>query len=250
MPRPSYEPLTYYTEYKMKIYNGDCLEILPEIPDASVDMILADLPYGCTACKWDVIIPFEPLWAEYKRIIKPKRAIVLFGNLRFGIQLINSAPRLFRYEWIWQKMRANNFLDANKRPLINHEFAFVFGEKQPVYHPQKTEGKPYEHKRPGKTNVYHITERVPSSSSGGRYPLTIQKIDKCNYGGDIKHNTEKPVQLLEYLIKTYTQPGDVVLDNVMGSGSTGVACANTDRDFIGIEKDPDIFEIAKERLEM
>ena len=236
----------------MKIYNGDCLEILPEIPDHSVDMILADLPYGCTSCKWDVPLPLEALWAEYKRIIKPKRAIVLFGNLRFGIQLINSAPRLFRYEWIMQKPRANNYLDANKRPLINHEFAFVFGEKQPVYNPQKTSGAPYNKKRRGETTVYRDTGyRMTNGSSGGRYPLTIQKTERYNnVPGMVLHHTQKPVDILEYLIKTYTQPGDVVLDNVMGSGSTGVACINTGRDFIGIEKDRDICEIAKQRLDM
>ncbi len=232
------------------IWQGDCLTLMADIPDKSVDMILCDLPYGTTACKWDTAIPFEPLWAHYERVIKERGAIVLTSSQPFTSQLIMSNPKRFRYEWIWEKSIATGFFDANKKPLKAHENILVFGLKAPVYYPQKTPGKPYTKKGVGtrsKTDIYNNNKpRTLIQNNGDRYPKTIQRFSNGNHKS--KHPTQKPVELMEYLIKTYTLPGETVLDNCMGSGSTGVACINTGRKFIGIEKDPNYFEIASKRI--
>ena len=236
----------------IKLYKGDCLEIMKNIPDGSVDMVLCDLPYGTTACKWDIIIPFEPLWEQYKRIIKDNGAIVLFGSEPFSSQLRMSNLKMYRYDWIWQKTVASNFALSNKQPQKKHENIMVFYKKQPTYNPQMEKGKAYIDKRSnGTRNVFVGTEsnfkKQPIKNEGTRYPSSIQKFSNGNNKN--VHPTQKPVELLEYLIKTYTDENEVILDNCMGSGSTGVACKNLNRNFIGIELDETYFNIAKDRIE-
>ena len=231
---------------------GDCLDLMKYIPDGSVDMILCDLPYGTTACKWDSIIPFEPLWEQYNRIIKDNGAIVLFGSEPFSSKLRMSNLKMFKYDWVWKKTMASNFALCKKQPFKKHEMVSVFYKKQPTYNPQMEVGEPYVDKRQsGKRNVSVGTSdginRHPINNIGVRYPSSVQEFSNGNNGN--VHPTQKPVPLCEYLIKTYTNEGETVLDNCMGSGSTGVACVNTGRDFIGIELDRGYFEIAKNRIE-
>ena len=235
----------------VKLLQGDCLELMKDIPDGSVDMILADLPYGTTACKWDTIIPFEPLWEQYERVIKDSGAIVLTASQPFTSALVMSNPKLFRYEWVWEKTMASNFALARKQPFKKHENILVFYKRQPTYNPQMEEGKPYVDKRgTGVRNASVGTsadvKRVPIKNNGTRFPSSVQKYSNGNNGN--VHPTQKPVPLFEYLIKTYTNEGDTVLDNVMGSGTTGVACKNLNRKFIGIELDEEYFKIATERI--
>ena len=232
---------------RVDLRQGDCLEVMTDIPDESIDMILCDLPYGTTRNKWDSIIPLDKLWNEYERIIKDNGAIVLFSQMPFTAELTHSNLKLFKYEWIWEKDNGTGFLNAKKMPLKIHENILVFYKKLPTYNPQMRTGfKPYKCKQGRHSTNYglyeqgHITE-----SNGERYPIDIIEFKKDSG----LHPTQKPVALLEYLIKTYTNEGDVVLDNCMGSGSTGVACLNTNRSFIGIEKDENYFNIAKERIE-
>ena len=235
------------------VRQGDCLEIMKDIPDKSIDMILADLPYGTTACKWDSIIPFEPLWEQYERIIKDNGAIVLFGSQPFTSALVMSNPKWFKYEWVWDKHIPRNFINAKIMPMQKHENVLVFGEGKLNYYPQMTKRekpvrvKNYSKKKnsayklnsDGTDNEYRVyTHRNPDTIIVGKWEANKGKV----------HPTQKPVALLEYLIKTYTNEGETVLDNVMGSGSTGVACINTNRNFIGIELDEDYFEIAKKRI--
>ena len=233
---------------KIDLRCGDCLEIMKDIPDKSIDMILCDLPYGTTKNKWDSIIDLTELWCGYERIIKDNGAIVLFSQMPFTAELVHSNLKLFRYEWIWEKENGTGFLNAKKMPLKIHENILVFYKKLPIYNPQMRTGfKPYKCKQGRHSTNYgayeqgHITE-----SNGERYPIDIIEFKKDTG----LHPTQKPVALLEYLIKTYTNEGDVVLDNCMGSGSTGVACVNTNRNFIGIELDEKYFEIAKNRIEV
>ena len=238
------------TNCGVSLMQGDCLERMKEIPDGSVDMILADLPYGTTACEWDTRIPFEPLWEQYERIIKDNGAIVLFSQMPFGAELIQSNRRLFRYEWIWQKTLVAGFFNAKRMPLKAHESVLVFYKKLPTYNPQKWKSKPRIDKATNhiSNTVYGKKRRLDySSPDGERFPIDVIKFSNGNYKS--KHPTQKPVALLEYLIKTYTNEGETVLDNVMGSGSTGVAAVNTGRKFIGIELDPGFYETAKNRIE-
>ena len=228
------------------IRQGDCLELMKDIPDTSIDMILCDLPYGTTRNKWDSVIPLNKLWEQYERIIKDNGAIVLFSQMPFSAELVHSNLKLFKYEWIWQKDNGTGFLNAKKMPLKIHENILVFYKKLPLYNPQMRTGfKPYKCKQGRHSTNYgayeqgHITE-----SNGERYPIDIIKFKKDSG----LHPTQKPVELLEYLIKTYTNEGDTVLDNCMGSGSTGVACVNTNRNFIGYELNEKYFEIAEKRL--
>ena len=235
----------------MQLIHGDCLEKMKNIPDKSIDMILCDLPYGTTACKWDVVIPFEPLWEQYKRIIKDNGAIVLFGSQPFTSALVMSNVKWFKYEWIWEKTMASNFALSKKQPFKKHENILVFYRKQPTYNPQMEDGKPYvDNRNTGTRNTSVGSEsnliRRPINNKGSRYPSTVQKFSNGNNKN--VHPTQKPVALLEYLIKTYTLEGETVLDNCIGSGSTGVACINTNRNFIGIEKDDKYFKIAKKRI--
>lgn len=227
--------------------NADCLDALRMIPDQSVDMVLCDLPYGTTACKWDAVIPFEPLWAEYRRVTKPNAAIVLTGNQPFTTALIASNYGMFKYTWVWDKVRGSNFATVNIRPFNAHEEIAVFYRQQPTYNAQKFEGKAYT-QRQGRVGEAKQTglhrKEVITVNEGDRHPLSIIRFSKESG----HHPTQKPVALMEYLIRTYTNEGDTVLDNTMGSGTTGVACENTGRNFIGIERDPGYFAIAKERI--
>ena len=229
----------------MQLLHGDCLELMKDITDGSIDMILCDLPYGTTACKWDVVIPFEPLWEQYNRIIKDNGAILLFGSQPFTTELNHSNLKMFRYEWVWVKNNSTGFQLANKRPLKKHELISVFYKKQPTYNPQGLQIF-------GKTNKRKSTGDNWSEMNTNKYiqQYTNYPTQFLEFGYDKQkfHPTQKPVALLEYLIKTYTNEGGVVLDNCMGSGSTGVACVNTRRKFIGIELEEKYFDTAKDRI--
>ena len=231
--------------------HGDCLELMKDIPDKSIDMILCDLPYGTTQNKWDSVIPLEPLWEQYKRIIKDNGVIVLTSQGIFTAKLILSNEKWFKYKWVWEKSKATNFLNAKKQPLRKHEDMCVFYNKQPKYNPQMTEGEPYDKgiRKNQLTGSYGEFNPVHVKSEGKRYPTDVVYFKTAESEGKVYHSTQKPVALLEYLIKTYTNEGELVLDNCMGSGSTGVACLNTNRKFIGIELDENYFNIAKERIE-
>lgn len=233
----------------IKLMLGDCLELMRDIPDGSVDMILCDLPYGTTACKWDSVIPFEPLWEQYRRIAKKNAAIVLTASQPFTTALIASNMRDFRYTWVWQKEQGVNFQLAKKQPLKVHEDICVFSySKQPTYHPQGLVDCDIKKSNSGKGgSLGHLSsesKRDFYQQKKKGYPRSIQYFAR-NRG---LHPTQKPVALMEYLIRTYTNEGETVLDNCMGSGTTGVACVNTGRKFIGIEMDETYFNIAEARI--
>ena len=233
-----------------EVLQGDCLELMKDIPDGSIDMILADLPYGTTACKWDTIIPFEPLWEQYKRIVKPNGAIVLTASQPFTSALVMSNPKMFKYEWIWEKSKAVGYLNSKIMPLIAHENIVVFSQGKTTYNAQKTSGHaPYNKGKSHRpTDVYgKQVEVLVKNDDGTRHPRTVQYFKTAENEGKL-HPTQKPVALFEYLIKTYTNEGDVVLDNTFGSCSTGIACLNTNRKFIGIEMDNNYFSIGVERI--
>ena len=225
---------------------GDCLGIMPSIPTASVDMVLCDLPYGTTRNKWDTVIPFEALWPEYKRIVKPNGAIVLFGDGMFTATMMASNPAMWRYNLIWDKGRGSDFLNANRKPLKAHEDIAVFYARQPTYNKQWWYSTPYKPITNGRLSDNYGTRgaAVTESEDGRRNPITVLRFPKPTG----VHPTQKSVPLLEYLIKTYTDVGDTVMDNTMGSGSTGVACMNTGRQFIGIELDGGYFDTATARI--
>lgn len=233
-----------------KLYRGDCLEIMKEIPTGSIDMILCDLPYGTTDCKWDSIIPLNVLWEEYERIVKEDGAIVLTAAQPFTTKLIESNIKRFKYTWYWVKNTATGFCFAKYQPMRKVEDVCVFYKKAPKYNPQglvKLEKPRYRNRKPQKNEdwVYRETLYGEFKTEWTNYPTNVLNI-KSERG---YHPTQKPVPLFEYLIKTYTDEGMTVLDNCMGSGTTGVACMNTNRKFIGIELDEKHFEIAKERIE-
>lgn len=234
------------------IHLGDCLELMKDIPDASVNLVLCDLPYGTTDCKWDSIIPLEGLWKAYERVICPNGAVVLTSAQPFTSQLVLSNPDLFRYDLVWDKVNRNTgYGNAKKMPLRRHETILVFYKKLPTYNPQMGTGTPYVAKRSGsKPDVYANGGLNPQDgvNLGERYPVSIVPIK-----ADIKtemglHPTQKPVALFEYLIKTYTNPGDLVLDNCAGSGTTAVACKQTGRRYLCIEKDREYWLKACERV--
>lgn len=231
----------------IKLWQGDCLELMKQIPNGSVDMILCDLPYGTTQNRWDICLPLPELWEQYKRVIKSNGAICLFAQTPFDKVLGASNLKMLRYEWIWQKNMGTGFLNANKMPLKAHENILVFYSKLPTYNPQKSGGgKPYTQKQNAKKPSFNYGKHTTwtTINNGERYPLDVLK-----FGFERgSHPTQKPVPLCEYLIKTYTNEGETVLDNCMGSGTTGVACVNTNRSFIGIELDENYFEIAKQRI--
>lgn len=238
------------------IYLGDCLKIMPEIEDSSIDMILCDLPYGKSSCKWDVIIPFKDLWEQYKRIIKDNGAICLFGTEPFSSHLRISNLKMYKYDWIWEKENGSNFTQVKWQPFKVHEHILIFGnfataytktKNNMQYYPQFTYSNPYKIKRTGDVEIFSGFggRKDTINSDGKRYPRSIQKFS-MERG---LHPTQKPVKLLEYLIKTYTQENEIVLDNCLGSGSTAIACINTNRNYIGIEKEKKYYEIAKERIE-
>ena len=234
----------------MELIQGDCLEVMKNIPSASVDMILCDLPYGTTRNKWDTCLNLGKLWEQYKRIIKDNGAIVLFSQMPFTAALVMSNPKMFRYEWIAEKSLATGFLNAKRMPMKAHENILVFYKKLPTYNAQMTKGKPYSITRRDIGGQYlHNFESIETKNEGTRCPRDVLRDLWQPYcGGKMYHPTQKPVPLLEYLIKTYTNEGDTVLDNCMGSGSTGVACVNTKRDFIGVELDENYFDIARGRI--
>jgi len=232
---------------------GDCLEVMKDIPDGSIDMVMADPPYGTTQCKWDAIIQFDPMWEQVKRITKKNTAIVFTASQPFTSALIMSNPKMFHQALVWKKNKASGHLNAKRRHLTGHEDIIVFSGAPPVYNPQKWESRPANKANKTKpTTVYG--QQKPTEYAGGqtsRYPVSVLEYAVVNNDGTGEgryHPTQKPVLLMEYLVKTYTNEGDMVLDFVMGSGSTGVACVNTSRNFIGIELDSDYFKIANDRI--
>lgn len=244
----------------IKLYNGDCLELMKLIPDKSIDLILCDLPYGITRNKWDSIIPLDKLWRQYERVVKDNSAICLFADGMFMAKLMASNPKMWRYNLIWNKVLPSGFLNANRMPLRVTEEIVVFYNKQPIYNPQKIKGAPNHSK--GKATNKTSEDNCQVNNNYGKYTI----VDNHKELGDMKHPTslitfskphpsislhptEKPIQLCEWLIKTYTNENMVVLDNCMGSGSTGVACLNTNRNFIGIELDEGYYNIANKRIE-
>ena len=229
---------------------GDCIDLMAQIPDGSIDMVLCDLPYGTTRCKWDAIIPFEELWEAWHRIAKPDAAICLFGAEPFSSKLRLSNLEEFKYDWVWDKVKGTGFLNAKKQPMRNHEIISVFYKKQCLYNPQKTQGharKQSYRSADLQAEVYGKMKNNNYYDSTERYPRSIQVFSTDTQNSSL-HPTQKPVALLEYLIRTYTNEGDTVLDNCMGSGSTGVACVNTDRNFVGIEIDEKYYSVAKQRI--
>lgn len=232
----------------IQLYNGDCLEIMRKIPDKSVDLILCDLPYGTTKCKWDSIIPFNELWGGgYDRVLKNNGCVVLTATPPFSAMIASQHIDTFKYSWYWKKPHTGQ-LNAKRMPLKNVEEILVFYKKQPTYNPQFTYSAPYkvDRKNYKGSECYGKQTDHSTISDGRRYPMQI--LEFANEKNRV-HPTQKPVALLEYLIKTYTDEGETVLDNCMGSGSTGVACVNTGRNFIGIELDEHYFKIAKDRIE-
>ena len=230
---------------------GDCLERMKEILDGSIDLILTDPPYQATACSWDSMIPFEPMWAELKRIIKPNGAIVLFGAEPFSSLLRCSNIKDFKYDWVWEKSKATGFLNSKRQPLRAHEIISVFYSKPPTYTPQMTEGVAYNkgvRKEQTQNDVYGSFDQVEVKSDGLRFPRSVQYFKTAESEGGF-HKTQKPVALLEYLIKTYTQENETVLDFTFGSCSTGVACLNTSRKFLGVEMDEKYFDIGVNRMQ-
>ena len=224
---------------------GDCLERMREMPTGSVDMILCDLPYGTTQNKWDAVIPFEPLWSEYWRVAKPNAAVVLTAAQPFTSALVMSQAKFFKYSWVWQKEAGTGLLNAKKQPLRDHEDALVFYRSQPTYNPQWGEGKPYKQTKGGETANYNPSGIVVTESDGRRYPKTVLKFSRDK---DKSHPTQKPVALFEYLIRTYTDEGMTVLDNCAGSGTTAIAAERANRRWICIERDPEYFAKAVERV--
>jgi DNA modification methylase len=229
---------------------GDCLDRMKEIPDGSVDLVLCDPPYGTTRCKWDAVIPLEPMWEQLHRIAKASAAIVMTCSQPFTSALIMSNAKHFKYSMVWEKTSATGFLNAKRQPLRAHEDVVVFYRQQPTYNPQFTDG----HKRKtstrksGRSTQCYGAQGESSYDSTRRYPRSVQKFAKDTQKQSL-HPTQKPLGLMAYLIRTYTNPGDIVLDFTMGSGTTGVACKQEGRSFIGIEMDETYFEIAKKRIE-
>lgn len=240
----------------VKLLHGDCLELMSDIPDNSVDMILCDLPYGVTAKnKWDTVIPFNDLWDQYKRVAKDSAAIVLFGQDKFTAECMLSNRNMHRYNLVWKKVLPTGFLNANRMPLREHEDIMVFYKKLPTYNPQKRVGNPCHTKGAavGKMNDTHFQNnnyrdfKCVETEGNMKFPTSVLEFQKPHPSVTV-HPTQKPVELLEWLVKTYTNKGDTVLDNCMGSGSTGIACVNTGRNFIGMEIEGMYFNIAKSRI--
>ena len=233
-----------------ELYLGDCLDRMKEIPDGSVDMILADVPYGTTACKWDSIIPLEPMWEQLKRIIKPNGAVVMTASQPFTTTLIASNIKMFKYCWVWDKVKPSGFQVAKYKPMMQHEDICVFGSGKINYFPIKTQREKIKTGGPVSDSLscpianHDFKQRTYTD----RHPKSILTFSNANQRNR-SHPTQKPVALMEYLIKTYTNKGETVLDFTMGSGTTGVACVNTGRKFIGIERDEGYFKIAQERID-
>lgn len=233
------------------IYNDDCFNKFKDIPDKSVQLVCVDLPYEQTQLKWDCAIDLNKMWIELKRIGRDNCKYVFFCTTKFGYKLIGSNPKWFRYDIIWEKSHSVGFLDCNKKPLRKHEMIYVFHNDKKtkglewIYNPQKTEGKPYKSETGDRQKIYNKTKSTPIDNKGDRFPVSI-----LNFNNDKAHlhYTQKPVALCEWIVKTYSNEGDVVMDFTMGSGSTVIACINTNRKYIGIEKDKDIFLTAEKRI--
>ncbi|MFZ3193951.1 MAG: site-specific DNA-methyltransferase [Moraxellaceae bacterium] len=234
---------------QISLLSGDCLESMLRLKDQSIDLILCDLPYGTTQCAWDSIIPLDRLWEQYSRLIKPRGVIALTAMQPFTSLLVASNLQMFRYEWIWEKGNASGFLNANKQPLRAHESVLIFYKEQPTYNPQMVHDQPRRTTKRKTVNseCYGKAISLTEYDSTTRHPRSVQFFSsdkqKASY-----HPTQKPVALMQYLIETYTNEGDWVLDSCMGSGTTGVACVNTGRNFIGIEKEPQYLEVATSRI--
>ena len=229
---------------------GDCLELMKDIPDKSIDMILCDLPYGTTACKWDIVIPFDKLWEQYNRIIKDNGAICLFGSEPFSSKLRMSNLNNYKYDWVWNKKKAGNIFLAKYQPMKIHENIIIFGKGKITYYPimiERDKIKKSKNYGTGETMGGNRKKEEKIYVYDKKNPISILEFSNASQKGKV-HPTQKPVALLEYLIKTYTNEGEIVLDNCMGSGSTGVACVNTNRNFIGIELSEEYYNIAKERI--
>lgn len=231
---------------QIKLYRGDCLDIMPMLEDKSIDLVLTDPPYGITACKWDACIPFEQMWEQLKRITKKNGVIVLFGCQPFTSALVMSNPKMFRYEWVWVKSKITGVLNAKRMPVRKHEQVLVFADGGlPNYHPQGLVKSGEKVKQGSSSTNYGERNKKEYVKENSGCPRDVLEIKS---EGKTVHPTQKPVALMEYLIKTYTNEGDTVLDFTMGSGTTGVACKNLNRRFIGIELDKTYFEIARERI--
>ena len=232
----------------MELHNNDCFNVFPILP--KVDLILCDMPYGTTQNKWDSVLDLDKIWECVGKILKPNGAVILHSQGIFTAKLILSNENNFKYKIVWEKSKPTNFLNAKKQPLRKHEDICVFYNKPPTYNPQMSEGEPYDKgiRKDQLTGSYGDFKPSHVKSNGQRYPTDIVYFKTPESEGEVYHPTQKPVKLLEYLVKTYSNEGDTVLDFCMGSGSTGVACQNTNRSFIGIEKDEKYFEIAKDRL--
>jgi site-specific DNA-methyltransferase (adenine-specific) len=231
----------------VRLFHGDCLTILPTVDDSSIDLLLVDLPYGTTACKWDTVIPLDELWVQFYRVCKKNAAMVFTAAQPFTTMLAASNLRHFRYEWIWEKPQGTNPMNAKVMPLKSHENVLVFYRKKPTYNPQMWFSTPYGGFSSETSKIGEVYGSAKSTHrnnpEGSRYPKTVLRF-KQEKGF---HPTQKPVEMMEYFIKTYSNEGDTVLDCTMGSGTTGVACLNTGRNFVGIESDPAYFATAKER---
>ena len=243
------------SEGKKEILLGDCLELMKDIPNGSIDMILCDLPYGTTACKWDTIIPFDKLWEQYERIIKPNGAIVLTASQPFTSVLTCSNLKWFKYEWIWKKHKGTNIYGVKREPLKIHESCLVFSNGKYTYNPQMTDGIPYNKRGShniGKSDGLIIASKpvgyAKDFDSSKRYPVSIQEFSNHNQKDNSHHPTQKPIALFEYLIKTYSNEGALILDNCAGSGTTAIACLNTNRQFIVMEKEQKYYDIILKRV--
>ena len=238
-------------EFINKVFEGDCLEIMQQFPDNSIDMVLCDLPYGTTQNKWDSLIPLDKLWKEYKRIVKDNGAIVLTSQGIFTASLILSNPEMFRYKWVWEKSKPTNFLNAKKQPLRKHEDVCVFYKKQPVYNPQMIEGEPYDKgvRKNQLSGSYGDFQPVHVQSDGKRYPTDIIYFKTAESEGKVIHPTQKPVELGRYMVRTYTNPGAIILDNTSGSGSFVVAALAEGRNFVAIEKNENVALFKKEDVD-
>ena len=233
-----------------QVLQGDCFEVMKDIPDGSVDMILCDLPYGTSKCKWDVLVPFEPLWEQYKRVIKLKGAIVLTASQPFTSVLITSNLKDYRYNWVWEKSKATGYLNSKKLPMKAHEDICVFYQKPPTYNPQMWQSTPYykgSAHRP--TDVYGKQREVlVKNDTGLRYPRTVQYFKTAESEGKVHHPTQKPISLFEYLIRTYTNENEIVLDSCAGAGTTALAALNSNRKYICIEKDKEYYDVMRNRI--
>jgi len=246
-------PKEYWSEDKFvnSVIEGDCIEVMRHLPNGCIDMVLCDLPYGTTQNKWDSIVPLDELWAEYKRIVKPNGAIVLTSQGLFTAMLIMSQPKMFKYKWVWEKSKPTNFLNAKKQPLRKHEDVCVFYQRQPVYNPQMTEGEPYDKgvRKNQLSGSYGDFLPVHVHSDGKRYPTDVVYFKTAESEGEVIHATQKPVELGRYFVRTYSRPGDLILDNTSGSGSFLVAALMEGRNFLGIEKNADSELFKNEKID-